>query len=292
MNHPSTRGIVYIMVAAIFFATMGACLKFALQGIPLYETIFFRAAMSSLIIGGVMRVKGVGYWGSNRKYLLARSLAGFIAMSCIFYSLTYLPLADAAVLQQTAPLFVALLSIWFLGEHVTPQLLMYLLLGLFGVVLVLQPEGKMLNVYGLIALLGAFFSGLAYVFVRRLHQTDNSWVIAFHFASITAVLAFPVAVWQFVWPSPSQWLALVGAGLLGTGGQIFMTTAYRYEEASKLAPFSYIAIFLAFIYGIIFWSEIPDKYMVFGAILIILSGLGAVRFNWKQRQASLLADEA
>ena len=128
MKRHSKRAIIYMLVAAAFFATMGACLKYALEIIPVYQTIFFRSIVSTLVIGSVVYFRRLPSLGKNRKFLLARSLCGFVAMSCGFYALSKIPLADAAVLHHTSPLFVALLSVIFLGEKMTVQVVVLLFL--------------------------------------------------------------------------------------------------------------------------------------------------------------------
>jgi drug/metabolite transporter (DMT)-like permease len=277
--HHARLGILFMLIATVFFASMGACLKYALVAIPLYQAVFFRASISSLILGLVILGKRLPYLGKNRKVLLMRSLAGFVAMSCGFAALAHIPFADATVLHQTSPLFVALFGILFLRERVALSLVLLIGVALVGVTLVLAPEWQMANLYGLLAVAGGAFAGLAYVFVRRLHQTDSFWIIAFHFASVTSLLSLPLMIWGFVLPTPGQWAALIGAGLLGTGGQIFMTLSYRYDEAARLAPFTYLSVLIAFIYGMMFWGEVPNLQRFIGMIFVAGAGMAIARLN-------------
>lgn len=279
-----SRGMGYMMVAALFFASMGACLKYVLDTVPLYQAIFFRSIVSSLIIGLVIFSKGLPYLGVNRKFLFARSITGFVAMSCGFFSLSKIPLADASVLHHSSPLFVALLGALFLREPVTKLLVFLIAICLTGVVLVLQPQWDVFNYYGLMALLSAMFGALAYVFVRHLHQTESSWVIAFHFTTLAALLSLPLMVFHFVAPDLVQWLALLSVGVLGTGGQLFMTAAYRYDWASRLAPFSYLSVILAFGYGMLFWGEVPNRYTLLGMSLLMSGGIAIARHRYPGRK--------
>jgi len=289
--HPSLRGILLMISAALCFASMGACLKYVLSAIPIFQAVFFRTIVSSLLLGLIILRKRLPYLGNNRRALLLRSLSGFLAMTCVFYALAHIPLADAAVLHQTAPLFVALFGFVLLKEQVRLALLGWVGLALLGVVLVLQPRGAMITIYGLVAVLGGAFAGLAYVFVRRLHQSESSWIIAFHFASVTSLLALPLMIWDFVLPTPLQWWALLGAGLFGTGGQILMTVSYRYDEAARLAPFSYAGAAFSFIYGMMFWGELPNIYKFIGMALIVLAGTAMAHANLKGRRVVALGDE-
>lgn len=273
-----------MIVASVFFGSMGACLKYALVEIPLYQAIFFRSVVSALLIGMVILGKGLSFVGENKKYLLLRSIAGFIAMSCGFFALSKIPLADASVLHHTSPLFVALFGALLLKERVSVQLGLYIGLAFIGVIFILRPQGEVLNVYGLFALMSGIFAALAYVVVRQLHQTDTSWVIAFHFTTLASLLSLPLMIVNFVLPSPLQWVALLGAGLCGTGGQIFMTAAYRYEMAVRVAPFSYVSVLLSFGFGVLFWGEVPSWAVLFGMLLTVAGGIAIVRLRFPERK--------
>lgn len=284
MKSQSHKGVYYMLIGAAFFAAMGACLKYAMETIPVFQAVFFRSIVSTLILGAVVIRKGLPRFGKNRKFLLIRSIVGFVAMVCSFYALSKIPLADAAVLHHTSPLFVALFSTMFLGEKVTGRLVFMLGVALVGIVFVYQPGGQSLSHPGLIALLAGALAGLAYVTVRHLHQTESSWIIAFHMATITALLSLPVMIFDFAAPGPGEWTALLAAGLFGTGGQIFMTKAYRYEQASHVAPFSYASVILSVVFGALFWGEIPNAYALGGMAMIIASGVAIARLRFPERK--------
>jgi drug/metabolite transporter (DMT)-like permease len=285
------KGILYMIIASCFFATMGACLKFVLAFIPLYEGIFFRCLVTALVLGVVIKRKGLPMLGVNGKIMLARSVSGFIAMSCGFYALTLIPLADATVLHHTAPLFVAFFSTLFLGEQLGFRLLLLMLGALVGVVMVLQPSFDYINIGALLGVLNGAFAGLAYTFVRKLRQSDSPWVIAFHFSSLSLLLSCPLMLLNFQIPTLWQGLALIGAGLLGTGGQVFMTAAYGYDLASKLAPFSYFSLVLSLFYGFVFWNEIPNTLSIAGMILVVLFGIAIGRLKFHGPKPVALGEE-
>lgn len=70
-----------------------------------------------------------------------------------------------------------------------------------------------------------------------------------------------------------------------------MTVAYRYEEAARLAPFSYLGLAAAFIYGIIFWSELPDMYGFIGIGMIAIAGMAIARMNLSGRKVVALGED-
>ncbi len=275
--HDPLRGVLLMVLASLSFAIMNACLKAALVDLPYYEGVFVRSLVSAVIIGFMVRRRRLPFFGHARGLLLSRSIFGFIAMNCGFYALSRIRLADATLLHHTAPLFVALFSVVLLSERVTRQLLLLLGLAFVGVMLVIKPSFEIANVPGMIGLLGGAFAGLAYVHVRQLHQTEHTWVIAFHFTSFSSIASLPLMLIAFKMPNAVELTLLVAAGLCGTIGQLFMTHAYRHDLASRLAPYGYSSVLFSVFFGLWFFAEIPDMLAMVGIALVVCAGIGIYR---------------
>ncbi|MCB1215623.1 MAG: DMT family transporter, partial [Deltaproteobacteria bacterium] len=224
-------GPASMILAGLCFSLMAALVKKLNNDfVPISQIVFFRAGVSSLILLSFMLPKGIPLLGRHPKLLLLRSLSGFTAMVLNFYALKKIPLGDAAVLQQSTPLFVLLLSVVFLKETFLKNLLFWILLSLIGILLVLRPSGEIFNLGGLAALSGAFLASVAYVSIRQLHKTDSALTMAFYFMAVASLLSLGPALWFWVQPTPLQLLQLIGAGLLGTGGQLLLTYAYKHDQ--------------------------------------------------------------
>lgn len=271
-----SHGPVAMTASGLFFAAMGAMIKSLGNAIPLFQITFFRAMVSALLLGLVMWRRGIPLRGENQGLLVIRSIVGFIAMTLNFYALARINLGDAAVLNQSSPVFVLLFSWCFLGERFYRSLLGMTALSFLGIVLILRPSGEVFNLAGLAGIGGALFAAAAYVSIRRLHRTDSFWTMAFYFMAASAILSFPpmLAAWKN--PDPRQWALLIGSGLFGTLGQLLMTLAYKNEEASWVAPFSYAGVLFSFVLGIAFFGEHPDLWTLLGAVLTIGGGIALV----------------
>ena len=104
-----------MLVSALGFALMAACVKLvASQGIPLLEIVAARALVSLVISYIDVRRKGLSPWGTNRALLIARGAIGTLALICVYYAVTTLPLAEATLLQYMHPVFTALLGLLLL----------------------------------------------------------------------------------------------------------------------------------------------------------------------------------
>lgn len=273
------HGPLAMSCAGLFFAGMAAMVKQVGQTIPLFEVTFFRAAVSALIIGLAMRAQGASLVGKNQRLLIVRALSGFAAMSLNFYALAHIGLGDASLLNQTSPVFVMAFSWCFLGEKLHRHLLALTLLSFVGITLILRPTGEVFNLPGGAALLSAVFAAGAYVSIRRLHQTESFWTMAFYFMAAAALLSVVPMLFTWKTPSMTQLLLLIGSGAFGTVGQLLMTYAYKHEEASWVAPFSYMGVVFSFILGIICFDEHPDRFTLLGGALTIAAGIATLRLR-------------
>jgi drug/metabolite transporter (DMT)-like permease len=275
-----------IVAASFFFVAMAACVK-EVSRIPVYETVFFRAFVSALILGTLMKARKTAFRAKNLPLMLVRSLSGFAAMSCNFYALGHLPFGDACTLVNTFPVFGTIFSFFLLGERPTKPLLGLIALSWAGIFLILRPEWTFWNRAGLVALLAAVFSGLVIVVIRQTHETDPSLRIAFYFTAFCAILSAPLLGYRFVTPDLHESALLLGSGILGTGGQVLMTKAYGLENVSRLAPLSYAGVVLSFVAGAIFWREVPAWGSIAGSGIVILSCVLLARL---EKQPPVVAD--
>jgi drug/metabolite transporter (DMT)-like permease len=260
-----------MLSSSLFFAMMGALVKFSLKEIPLFEVVFFRSIISAGILGLMISMRKSSFIGNRPWLLLGRGLAGFVAILTNFYSVSKIPLGDASILNQTSPIFVAFFSVLFLGENLPPRVLFLSLLSLLGVGLIVKPSFSYMNLAALSGLASGVMAALAYVAIRELHASDSFLTMAFYFTGVTSFLSAPFAIHSFVWPRATVAWSLVGVGLTGTFGQLLMTYAYKNEKASIVAPFSYVAVLFSFLFGVIYFGEVPDRYSLTGSAVVILS---------------------
>ncbi|MFO1519208.1 MAG: DMT family transporter [bacterium] len=273
------NGILCMLASSLFFAMMGALVKYSLEEIPLFEVVFFRSVLSASLLGYfIWRRKG-SFFGNRPLLLLGRGLAGFFAIITNFYAVANIPLGDAAILNQTSPLFVAFFSVLFLGEKLPAKIFLLSLFSLAGVALVVKPSFSYLNLAALSGLVSGVMAAFAYVAIRELHATDSFLTMAFYFTGVTSILSAPFALREFVAPRIPVLLALIGVGITGTMGQMLMTYAYKNEKASLVSPFSYTAVIISFLFGVVFFSEIPDRYSVLGSLAVIASCVALLRIR-------------
>lgn len=277
-------GIRYMAGAAFFFSVMSLLVKAAGQRLPIQEVVLARSSVGAAICWYSLHRRGVPLWGQRKGLLLLRGVLGYAALSCFFYALVHLPLAEATVIQYTNPVFTALLAVIFLSETMRPRHVALVVLSLGGVVLMTRPaflfgglEQNLDPTAVAVALLGAVLSAGAYVTVRRLGRTEDPVVIVFYFALIATVGSIPLTAMNPVLPTAWEWLGLAGIGLVTQTAQVLMTKGLREERAGRAMAVAYMQIVFAALWGLIFFAEFPDVWGGAGALVIILATAGIAR---------------
>lgn len=279
------RGITLKVLSVIVFVAMFGLVKAASGEIPAGETVFFRSlfAIPVLLIWLIAR-------GDFPQKLKAndpighfwRGLMGTCAMASGFLAIGLLPLPEVVAIGYAAPLLVTMLAAMFLGEKIRLVRFSALLLGMFGVVLILLPRltvldaevtSRLQTIGALAALMGAVFSALAQVFARKLVATETTGSIVFYFSIMSSVLALLTIPFGWKVPSSHELFLLVTAGLLGGVGQILLTESYRFAEVAVIAPFEYCSIILALLIGYFVFDELPTAHMMAGVVLIVSAGI-------------------
>jgi drug/metabolite transporter (DMT)-like permease len=270
-----------MVVAAFGFAVMASCAKMALATASPWQVVLFRSFVGLAVLAAILRRRKLPMFGSPalRGLLVLRGLAGFAALALYFYALSRIPIGDASILNNTAPVFVLLLSVPLLGERVPAAVAWLLPLFLTGVVLLVRPTGSLLWVPSLAALVSGFFSALAYLTLRRLGRIEHTSVVVFVFSWVATLGSLPLALadWRPIPPSAYAWM--IAAGLAATGAQLAMTRAYRIERAGLVSVYGYLGPVFNYAFGIAFFDEIPDLPALLGGTLVIVSALAAHRLN-------------
>jgi drug/metabolite transporter (DMT)-like permease len=181
----------------------------------------------------------------------------------------------------------------FLGEDVRAFRIATVVLGLAGVMIVLSPRLTALSdgtvgateaLGAMVVLGGAVFAALAQVFVRKLVDTEATATIVFWFSITATCLSLVTLPFGWVVPAPREAALLVGAGLLGGLGQILLTSSYRHADASVVAPFEYVSMLFALLFGYVFFAEVPTLTMLMGAALVVTAGILII---WRERRLGL-----
>ncbi len=274
------KAVAMLLSSLVLMAILSALVKLVSERQALAAIMFFRFAASLLPLAWVLQRSGgisILRTGQPLQHAL-RSIFGICGIGLYFYALGRIPIADATALTYSAPLFLVLLAILFLGEKVDSRTWLALLAGFAGMLLIASPRGHGINLGTLAAIGSAILGALVSVWIRRLSLVDAPVTIAVIYNAAGAAVTL---VWLAIsghWPQLDLDIALmVTIGLIAGFQQFLMTSSFRYADASFLAPLEYVALVFAAAVGWLFWGEVPGVAVVAGAIIVSASGVFIVR---------------
>jgi drug/metabolite transporter (DMT)-like permease len=272
-------GSLWMLVAALGFAVMGALVKLGATKFSPAELVFYRSAFGLLAIYAFIFAKKLPLKTPVLAKQMSRSLVGFLSLVLFFYAIAHLNLATAITLNYTSPLFLALFMPFMLHEQPKKILYLAVVIGFVGIILLLQPtlhnNDALAGALGLASGAGA---AIAYINVKQLsnlHEPD--WRTVYYFTLVSTVASgawlllqhFTALAWQDL-------PLLIGLGVSATIAQLAMTRAYRTGNTLTVASLAYVTVVLASLFGVLFWQEQLSNSEWLAIGLIILSGVISV----------------
>jgi drug/metabolite transporter (DMT)-like permease len=284
------RGIALILASTVFLGASDVTAKYLSATLPSIEIAWIRFLVFSLIMVPAM-LPGSPLFAlrSARPGLQVMRGIALLSSSLFFISgLRFLPIAEASATGFVAPLFVTALSIVFLGESVGVRRWLATAVGLIGVLIILRPGSSAFHPAAFFPIVSALAWAGTLIMTRMMSGREHALTIM-TYSSIVGVCVISALV-PFVWVAPSWHDILFGVfiGVASTAGQWIVVLAFRYADASVLAPFSYTQLLWVSILGFLIFGEVPDIWTVTGAAFIVASGLYTAHRE-RIRRSQLLA---
>lgn len=268
------RGILLMILAILLFTLMDALAKGLVARYPAPQIVWARFAGMLLIVLVLLRGRAAAFLRTRHPGLHAlRALSQFGATTAFFLSLGHIGLAEATALSDVSPVLITLGAALFLGERLGPRRILGVAAALAGALIILRPGMGVFTPWALLPLFGACCYAANALITRWVGPRESLWTPMLLGAILGTVLAsLPLpAVWTPIAP-PDLWL-FAAVGALGTGAQLCLIRSFTLAEASVVAPFSYLGIVMAAVWGLVFFGEWPDALDALGALVIVLAGL-------------------
>jgi len=273
-------GSLWMLVAALGFAIMGALVKAGAAKFSSAELVFYRSIFGLIAIYVFIFAKKLPLKTPAMYKHMSRSLVGFGSLVLFFYAIAHLPLATAITLNYTSPLFLAFFMPFMLHEKPKNIVYIAIVIGFVGVILVLQPtitkNDALAGALGLASGVGASF---AYIYVKQLGNLgEPDWRTVFYFTLVSTIGA---GIWMLLNKfTPIAWqdlIMLIGLGVSATIAQLALTRAYRTGKTLTVASLAYVTVIIASFFGVLFWNEQLSVSEWLGIGLIILSGVISIK---------------
>lgn len=276
MDRSTPQGILLAFLAFAAYAVSDASVKLLHGSLSAYEAVFF-GALSGVVALPLLRAPGERYLAVFRarrpSMWLLRAGAALTGSLGSVTAFTHLSMAEAFCLLFLMPTFVTLLSVIFLREPVGWRRWLAVLLGFVGVLVVLRPGFRELNIGHLGAVVGGL-SGAVTVVMMRAHGRSESRLSLYGAGLVGPVVGCGLLMLpSFVWPGPMQWVWLMGYGLLMAAGNALVMLASQRAPASLVAPAQYSQMLWAIAFGYLVFGDHLEPVMAVGVGIIILSGV-------------------
>ena len=273
------RAIAWLLLGVTGGLGLDLCAKEILRTYSLHEFVLIRSiiglviflALAPRLFGGIRMLR-------TRRWMwhLLRTLLASGAMFGFFYGLSKMPLVNALTLGFTAPLMVTALSVPFLGEHVGWRRWAAVVVGFIGTLIILRPGGGEFSLASGAILIAAFcYAGQA-ITARYLVTESMLSLSVYVVAGPLLIASLLIEGGDWLTPDTKGWVLLTAAGACSVIAWVGYINGYRGSSPAILAPFEYAALIGGAVAGYLIWGEVPDRWVLLGAAIIITSGLYVV----------------
>ncbi|XP_020012234.2 solute carrier family 35 member G1 [Castor canadensis] len=292
-------GLFYTLLSAFLFSVASLFVK-KVQDVHAVEISAFRCVFQMLVIIPCLIYRKTGFIGpkGQRIFLLLRGVLGSTSMILMYYAFQTTSLADATVIAFSCPVFTSLFAWIFLKEKYSPWDALFTLFTITGVILIVRPpflfgsntsgmeESYPIHLKGTFAAIGhAILAAMTLVILRKMGKSVDYFLSIWFYVILglpeSIIILFVLGEWSLPYCGLDR-LFLILIGLLGLGGQIFITKALQLEKAGPVALMKTMDVVFAFIFQIIFFNDVPTWWTVGGALCVVASSTGAAIRKWLQ----------
>jgi drug/metabolite transporter (DMT)-like permease len=266
------RAILLMTASTVLFGLMAVCIRLASKQLHAFEIAFFRNFFGFVFTLPLLFRHGPGLLRTNKLPLyFFRCCIGIVSMLSGFWAIAHLPLAQAIAISYSTPIFVTIGAVIFLGEVVRARRWAAVVVGFFGVIVLMHPGTNDFRMASFVAVLAAVMSATAAINIKFLSRTEQADAIVVWTTMLWVPLSLLPAL--FVWKMPVgiTWLWSVLAGFLGTTAHMCWTRALGLADASLLTPISFGQVIVVGVLGWLLFDESVTAWTVAGAAIIFLS---------------------
>lgn len=267
-------GILLMLVGDFMFALNDAMGKWLVASFSVGQVVLIRSIGAFIVLGPMIARQGVDklFHMERRDLQVLRVVAATLDTAFFYAAVIYLPLADVMSFYMAAPIYVAALSHFLLGEKVGWRRWSAILIGFCGVLIMLKPSSSAFSLASIFALIGSLSFAFAIILSRRLRGTSDTSLVTWQsFGTLVVGGALTIGTWQT--PSPFDVGAMLLLGVVSCVAHLLITRALKLAPASTLAPLQYTLLLWAIVFGLAFFGDVPSLRILVGAGLVVLAGI-------------------
>lgn len=282
------RGIALAVFAMACFGAMDGISKHLVTHHPAPLVLWLRHLAALPLVLLVLGPRGVRrHVHARRPWLqVARTTLLVVEMGLVLVCFRALPLADVHAVLAATPLIVTALSVPLLRERVGWRRWTAVAVGFSGVLVIIRPGFAEVHPALLLALLSAALYAL-YNIMTRLAGTADPPRTSFLWQTVTAAFLLSL-VGPFFWQPLTgfDWALLLALATLGASGHYCLVRALAHAPAVVIQPFAYTMLVWAVVIGYLVFGDLPDRWTVTGALVVVGAGCYAA---WREHVRSRAA---
>ncbi len=292
--------ILFAIAGTAIFSINDVAVKSLSGGYALHQIVLIRAVIGLVFLFVVITVTGTGL----RQLVTTRPWDHLLRVSIVmlsnvtfFVGLNSMDLADGVAVAYISPVTTTLLSVLLLGETVGPRRWVAVLVGLLGVLIMVRPGAGVIQPAALLVLFSAVLYGCGNLMTRRMRATESAMALSFYVLSGFIIVSLAMWLWvgdghlasddplwglvfrPWIWPEAADWPVFLATGLAVTAGGLMVAQAYRKAEVGLIAPFEYVGMPMAVLWGVAIFGTFPDATDWVGIALICGAGLYVI---WRE----------
>jgi drug/metabolite transporter (DMT)-like permease len=273
------RALLLMFASAFFFGLMAFAAKRASESLSGPQVAMIRFAVGLIPVVAVSRHRRAAMQFNRIDLLLYRGFFGGIAVLLYFIAIEHASVGVATLLNYTAPIFSGMFSVLFIGEEISPKVLIPLPIALTGIVLVVHAHAAPGDLLGfgrweLIGLGSGICSGVAVTAMRAARRGENSWSVYASFCSLGLLTTLPLAIISWKTPHGVQWLWLAATSLCAIAAQLLLTFTLRWVDAMTVGVISQLAVVVSMALGAVFLHDRITPMAAIGSMLTIAGVIG------------------
>ncbi|MCB1616669.1 MAG: DMT family transporter [Pseudomonadales bacterium] len=282
LKNPLYMGVLFMVLTTFVASTAAAMSKHIGQMASVEQVVFFQYLICFLLVAQLVRKPRQLQVGPDDIFaMLVRALSGLVAFYSYFLAIRYIPLVEATLLRTSSPLFIPLLGFLWLHTQIRLQHFLFLLMGLAGIVIILNPGISVLNAGHLLGLVSGVTVALSVISTRKLANSYRPQVILFYHYLVSTLGMLPLALSHWQPLHGMVWFYLLYIGIAVHFSLYFYTRALGLACANSVAPIIYLSVVFAGLFDALIWQYTPSLVALSGMSLVVLAGILATRFSAK-----------
>lgn len=274
---PNLTGALLMMASMVAFTINDTFIKLTAGEVPLFQLIFLRGILTSVMIAGLASSLGMlrfNFGARDWKIISVRATAELAASYFFLSALFNMPIGNLTAVLQVLPLTLTLGAALIFGERVGWRRMMAIAVGFVGVLLIIRPGAEGFTVWSIYALLAVLCVTVRDLATRRLSKEVPGLAVSLVTSTLimsAAGLASLTEPWAAI--SSSNAMLIVASAVFILGGYFFSIQVMRVGDVAFVAPFRYTGLIVAMIIGVLVFDEIPSGLTVLGALIVVATGI-------------------